>query len=166
MKQPPSSNCFYYSSIFQRFETCVCVESKIIDCICTPNVLWQRCFPTCTKRYKLGFLFNEADEMKSNRAHKDQRRGEESQRTFHLNIWMQCMITEPRKNYLSGLRMLFKSQLIHAKQRQVFPFTSPGLLFLWKLPRPTLPAASLFMGVMPTLQEGGGEGVNCQNNDV
>lgn len=40
----------------------------------------------CTKRNKLDFLFGEADELKYNRAHKDQRRSEESQKMFHLNI--------------------------------------------------------------------------------
>lgn len=59
---------------------------------------------TCTKRYKLDFLFGEADELKYNRARKDQRWSEESQKTFHLKIWMQHMITEPKKNYLSGLK--------------------------------------------------------------
>lgn len=82
-------------------------------CVCKTKQKLDDMFPmhyskfvslTCTKRYKLDLLFGEADELKYNRACKDQRQSEESQETFHLNIWMQHMITKPKKNYLSGLK--------------------------------------------------------------
>lgn len=63
--------------------------------MCTTKQKLDNVFPTHdskfasltgTKRYKLDLLFGEADELKYNRAHKDQRQSEKSQKTFHLNI--------------------------------------------------------------------------------
>lgn len=54
--------------------------------------------------YALDFLFGEAEALKYNRAYRDQRQTENSQKTFHLNIWRQYMTRKAKKNYLSGLK--------------------------------------------------------------
>lgn len=67
---------------------CACVKQNKTKTRCHVFPMYYSKFAslTCTERYKLGLLFGEADELKYNRACKDQRQSEESQKTFHLNI--------------------------------------------------------------------------------
>lgn len=81
----PDAELLKFWCILAFGDMCVCKTKQKLDDV-FPMHYSKFVSLTCTKRYKLYLLFGEADELKYNRACKDQRQSEESQKTFHLNI--------------------------------------------------------------------------------